>query len=495
MTMGEEMLRLGGVAVIAVSIALVLKNQRPELALQVSIVTGIVLLAAAIAIAGEVKRQAEEFMQNYSVDGNGIAAVVKITGIAYTAQFSADICRDAGESAVASRIELAGRLMMLLAALPMVFSAVEAICGLLGALLLSPGMARAEEISIPAVEYDISGWEDIWREMQVETGGAAGGASVSDAIARIKEGNLDGLLDLGRIVGLFKEKLTEGVKGMLGIIAAAFFSAAAGAAVGTQKGVGEMLSFCLTGLCISVAAACVCAQMKEAQRVIDGVAQLGELVSPALMVMIAAAGGSAVSAVQPTSVLLCSGMTEAFRNTFMPFILMMCALSTAGTVSENKQLKAMAGLIKSLLKWGMGLTFTFFLGSVSIKSLNAAGLDSAGVKALKYAFDKSVPVVGGVISGTYEGLRAGAIVLKNAAGTVALLLLLLYFTAPGIRMLCSVISMRITAAICAVADDGRISAMLTAAADSCTYMFAVSAIAVLMNMLAVAAALLASGVG
>ena len=98
--------------------------------MQVSIVTGIVLLAAAIAIAGEVKQQAEEFMQNYSVDGAGIAAVVKITGIAYTAQFSADICRDAGESAVASRIELAGRLMMLLAALPMVFSAVEAICGL-----------------------------------------------------------------------------------------------------------------------------------------------------------------------------------------------------------------------------------------------------------------------------------------------------------------------------------------------------------------------------
>ena len=89
-----------------------------------------VLLAAAIAIAGEVKQRAEEFMQNYSVDGAGIAAVVKITGIAYTAQFSADICRDAGESAVASRIELAGRLMMLLAALPMVFSAVEAICGL-----------------------------------------------------------------------------------------------------------------------------------------------------------------------------------------------------------------------------------------------------------------------------------------------------------------------------------------------------------------------------
>ena len=48
---------------------------------------------------------------------------------------------------------------------------------LLGALLLPPCIARAEEISIPAVEYDISGWEDIWREIQAETGGAAGGAS------------------------------------------------------------------------------------------------------------------------------------------------------------------------------------------------------------------------------------------------------------------------------------------------------------------------------
>lgn len=36
---------------------------------------------------------------------------------------------------------------------------------------MPPCIARAEEISIPAVEYDISGWEDIWREIQVETGG------------------------------------------------------------------------------------------------------------------------------------------------------------------------------------------------------------------------------------------------------------------------------------------------------------------------------------
>ncbi|MEI3399490.1 MAG: hypothetical protein V8Q81_02545 [Christensenellales bacterium] len=81
---------------------------------------------------------------------------------------------------------------------------------LLGALLLPPCIAMAEEISIPAVEYDISGWEDIWREIQVETGGAAGGASVSDAIGRIKGGDLDGLLDLGRIGGSLRRSSRRG---------------------------------------------------------------------------------------------------------------------------------------------------------------------------------------------------------------------------------------------------------------------------------------------
>ena len=80
MTMGEEMLRLGGVAVIAVSIALVLKNQRPELALQVSIVTGIVLLAAAIAIATRLYPNSTHLWKRKSDDGVAEAALIAMYG-------------------------------------------------------------------------------------------------------------------------------------------------------------------------------------------------------------------------------------------------------------------------------------------------------------------------------------------------------------------------------------------------------------------------------
>ncbi len=129
--MVTDILKLGGAALMAVSAAMILKSQRPELALYVSLAACIILLGAALSAAGEIKRQAEELMTKYSLNTQGIGTVVRIAGVAYAAQLCSDICRDAGEGAVASRIELAGRLMMLLAALPMVLSAVEAICGLL----------------------------------------------------------------------------------------------------------------------------------------------------------------------------------------------------------------------------------------------------------------------------------------------------------------------------------------------------------------------------
>ena len=366
---------------------------------------------------------------------------------------------------------------------------------LLGALLISPCIARAEEISIPAVEYDISGWEDIWREIQAETGGAAGGASVSDAIARIKGGDLDGLLDLGRIGGLFKEKLKEGVKGMLGMNSRGVLFRGGRSGGGNTKGRGrdaELLPY--RALHIR------CRRMRV--RTDEGGTEGDRRGSSAWRDDISGAYGNDSGSRRQRRIRRAAYLRIALQrhdggvSKHLHAVHSDDVRAVHGGYGEREQAAQGNGWAdKEPFEMGHGADVHLFLGSVSIKSLNAAGLDSAGVKALKYAFDKSVPVVGGVISGTYEGLRAGAIVLKNAAGTVALLLLLLYFTAPGIRMLCSVISMRITAAICAVADDGRISAMLTAAADSCTYMFAVSAIAVLMNMLAVAAALLASGVG
>ena len=74
---------------------------------------------------------ANGMLNKYGLDPEGIKAVTKVIGIAYIAQFSADTCRDCGESSLAGKVELTGRLMMITAAIPLVVSTVEAIGGLM----------------------------------------------------------------------------------------------------------------------------------------------------------------------------------------------------------------------------------------------------------------------------------------------------------------------------------------------------------------------------
>jgi len=126
-----DVLKLAAVAVIALCAVLVLKSYRPEIAMQVSIGAGIVILAYGMNTVENIFYSANSIMSQYGLDPEGMISVGKMIGIAYIAQFSADTCRDCGESSLAGKVELAGRLMMLTAAMPLVISTLEAIGGLM----------------------------------------------------------------------------------------------------------------------------------------------------------------------------------------------------------------------------------------------------------------------------------------------------------------------------------------------------------------------------
>ncbi len=130
--MGMEMFRLAAVAIIALCAVMVLRNYRPELAMQVSLAAGIIILSVGIRTVEGIAGAANSLMDRYGIDPMGMKSVGKMIGIAYIAQFSADTCRDCGESSLAGKVELAGRLMMVAASIPLVVSTVEAIGGLMG---------------------------------------------------------------------------------------------------------------------------------------------------------------------------------------------------------------------------------------------------------------------------------------------------------------------------------------------------------------------------
>jgi stage III sporulation protein AD len=73
----------------------------------------------------------ERIAVNANVNLMYVETILKIIGIAYIAEFGAQITRDAGQGSIASKIELAGKILIMAMAIPILTVIIETILGLL----------------------------------------------------------------------------------------------------------------------------------------------------------------------------------------------------------------------------------------------------------------------------------------------------------------------------------------------------------------------------
>lgn len=129
-----DILEIAGLGVLGAVLAAAIRPFRPDMALVVGAATGVLLMLAAVLKLTGVTDAFRTLMDTYGIESEFVAILLKIVGIAYAAQFGAQICADAGETAISGRVELCGRVMILAAALPAVAMALSSAAGLIGGL-------------------------------------------------------------------------------------------------------------------------------------------------------------------------------------------------------------------------------------------------------------------------------------------------------------------------------------------------------------------------
>ena len=110
--------------------AVLLKKENPQIAMLVSASTGILIFLYLCSPLGNLIILLRETAEQAGVGERYFAIVLKVIGIAYLTQFGAQLCADAGENAVAAKIELAGKVLMMTAAAPVLTGLLETIMGL-----------------------------------------------------------------------------------------------------------------------------------------------------------------------------------------------------------------------------------------------------------------------------------------------------------------------------------------------------------------------------
>lgn len=122
-----EIIQIVGLGIVATVFIVLLKSLRPEIAMLVSIITGVAIF---IIVAGKLSSIVEVLngiAGRAGVDMAYLSTLLKIIGIAYIVEFGAEICKDAGESAIASKIELAGKVAIIFLAVPIITALLDLI--------------------------------------------------------------------------------------------------------------------------------------------------------------------------------------------------------------------------------------------------------------------------------------------------------------------------------------------------------------------------------
>ena len=108
------------IGIAAAVLALSIKGNRPEIALMISIVAGILLLALSLNRIVDLIEFINKVSLEYNINFKYIAIALKIVGVACVCDIGVQICKDAGENSVAAKVELGGKLIVLLLSLPVI---------------------------------------------------------------------------------------------------------------------------------------------------------------------------------------------------------------------------------------------------------------------------------------------------------------------------------------------------------------------------------------
>lgn len=119
-----NILQISGLALSAVALAVLLRQYRAEYALALGLVVSAVILMALMPVLKETMELLIDIASKSGVSQT-LSIIVKSLGIAFVAGIAADICRDAGESAMAAKVELAGKVAILSMAMPMAAQLME----------------------------------------------------------------------------------------------------------------------------------------------------------------------------------------------------------------------------------------------------------------------------------------------------------------------------------------------------------------------------------
>lgn len=119
-----------GIAAVCLLLAVFLKSQNKMFALLVTLGGAVLIFLISSDAAFNVFNALSDIEDSAGYTGTYVTMMLKVLGISIVTQVVCDICRDNGESALASQTEIASKIMVLAMLLPLFQTVIQIVTGL-----------------------------------------------------------------------------------------------------------------------------------------------------------------------------------------------------------------------------------------------------------------------------------------------------------------------------------------------------------------------------
>lgn len=126
-----DIFQIAMIALIGVIATQTIKTIKPDFAIYIVLVTVIIIFSLAVDKLMAVFAFIEDIYGNITYGKTFFPIIIKVLAVAYIADFTAQICKDSGEGAIAGKVELAGKIMIFYLAIPILVAILELINSIL----------------------------------------------------------------------------------------------------------------------------------------------------------------------------------------------------------------------------------------------------------------------------------------------------------------------------------------------------------------------------
>ena len=126
-----DVIKIIGIGLISLIIIIIVRQYKPEFTVYISLVVGALILLFIMGKIEGIINLLTSLSNKTAINNEFLELLIKITGIAFLTEFAVSICKDTGESAIASKVDMGGKVIIVSMSIPIISSLLETVVEIL----------------------------------------------------------------------------------------------------------------------------------------------------------------------------------------------------------------------------------------------------------------------------------------------------------------------------------------------------------------------------